>query len=765
MNTFKLFDTFDTAAAKTLLYSGRLNDLDAQKLRAFYLRGRANAAVQVEYFEEPGTPAIGRLKSRVPGKNGAFVPHFMCGIPGDVRRCISGSLVHDVDIQCCHPTLLLKITKDLGLPCTRLESYVKDCKDWRKMVALDCNVPEETAKKLFNQMLYGGDYHSWAKEHKVDPETVRAAIKAFQCELEDNRAKILVGYPECVAHQKTAKPDHWNPEASAMFFVLAQAEKQCLLAMKQSFERKGYEVRTLMHDGLTVGRRQEPVLEPGLLRAVERDILKATAYEVKLVEKPMESTLLEGVQVIPVENDDEAADQFLDHHQEQIQQDVGRTFVLEDGLWNSDPKVVQRAMLKMCLAVDIVKEVGDKEYQSYSKEVPCARRIIEAATAKLPMNRGFANALFDSNLGKLVFKDGVYDFATRTFGPDPNVKTCVRIEREFPKERDPDMIQMVYDRVLNVILPNEDRRRYFLQYCARAMAGHIEDKKWGTCIGDRNSGKGVLVLAFQQAFGDYIGAFNAENFMYKTNIGDAAKDKSWMIDHEFKRLIFSNECMIDNEKGTKLNGNMIKNFSGGGDVMVARKNFRDEVEFRVQSRLMLMVNDLPPIKPADTFETMVKFTFESVFVPEERLNAHSIECYRLADPAIKAWIRSDPRVRDAFLHIVLDHYEATEPRVPQVVAEDTKEWNEDDTFSAEVAKLYEITGSKDDFIPTTKVSEDLKKPTNMGRNKIAMELRKLGVVKEKRWCKRLKKDSWSYVGMKELESEAMFLEDSKDRDL
>lgn len=756
----KLYESFDVQDAKALIYSGVLNELDRSKLQTFLLRGRNTGSICVEY-EDVG---IGRFKSRVPGKNGAFCPHFMCGITGDIRRCISGRFVHDIDIQCCHPTLLLKITKDHELPCELLESYVKHCKEWRKKVAKDCGVALDVAKSLFNRMVYGGGYREWAKDNNVAIEKIIPEIVAFYEEMNANRDKILVHFPECIEHQKTAKPNHWNPEASAMFFVLAEQEKKCLKVMIEAGFRCKLKPHSLMHDGLTF-ERITPVekgeeltnMPQEILDILEKSILRSTGFKVKLAEKSMTSKLLDDVHLFTVENDSEAADQFLEHYKDKIYRDQedNRIFVLDNGLW-SDMKIDDK-MLKMCLDMDIVKE-KDKEYVCYSKDVPTAKRIIEAVKAKLQPTYGFTKSLFNSNLGKLVFKDGVYDFATATFtkfSDDPElvnkVRSTIRIEREYPQAANlVDTIAKVKKDVLDPILPNENRQKYFLQSCARGLAGHIEDKEWCSCIGARNAGKGVIVGCFEEAFGGYIGAFNADSFLYKTNIGDAAKDKSWMIDHEFKRLIFSNECTIDTSKGLKMNGNMIKNFASGGDPLIARKNHKDEIYFRVQSKLMLMCNDLPPINPPDALETMTQITFESVFAREVPEGAPSH--VKLANADIKAWVRDDPLVKDAFLLLVLDHYSRARVTPPTEVVLDTKEWVDTESFSESVMKHYEITCDPNDKELSNNVVKKLS-DLSLSSQKITKEFKQLGVVKHK------SNGLCYYIGLKPIRSyEIEFIE-------
>lgn len=729
------------------MYSNRLPSDEAEKLKAFVRRSGGRGYVPVTYVEEP----IGRYKSYVPtstGDKGKWVPHFMTGLSMEVRSAISGGLVHDIDIECCHPTLMLQILKKHDLPHEKLADYVARCKQVREELAEACGVTKDVAKRLFNRMLYGGGVDVWARDSGVDEGVIPAFVKDLHAEIRTNRPKVLAHYPACVAHQEKAKPDHWNPDASALFFVLAEAEKACLKAMVEFCNRGKLVVGTLMHDGIAIERRlvdNVPVkgdLEESVLRKMAAHVFATTGFTVTLVEKPMRAALLDGVKPIVVTSDDDASDRFMEHYAGQVVKDSGRVFVLDGGLWVSGSRV-DDVLVKMCLAIDLVKETSTG-LKPYSKDIPSAKRIVMAVRAKMPSTPGFVRSLFESNLGYLVFKDGVYRFESACFVPfstDPElrdrVRSTVRIERDFPIRNESDIAEF-YETVLDPIFPDKERQRYFLGSCARGMAGHFTDKEWLVCVGDRNAGKGVMVGCFEAAFEGYIGTFNADAFMYRTNIGDSAKDRSWMLDHEFHRMIFSNECTCDPRK-LKLNGNLIKSFNSGGDYLVARKNFQDEVAFRVQARMAIMVNDLPPVRPADAMETMAQVSFETVF--KEDLEEGAMEHMREANPGIKAFIQR-PEMRDAFVHIVMDHYSPKRPKRPECVMRDTEVFVETDDFRSTFAERYEVTGVESDFIPCCSVASSLS-DLGMSPNKLGRELTKLGVRSKN--IKNVK----CYVGLKE----------------
>ena len=74
----------------------------------------------------------------------------------------------------------------------------------------------------------------------------------------------------------------------------------------------------------------------------------------------------------------------------------------------------------------------------------------------------------------------------------------------------------IYDRFFNIPL-GPDFSDYFLLNLSRGLAGDLV--KWICfCLGDTNTGKSTIVKACTNAFGKFVGTFNAKNFALKTLI-------------------------------------------------------------------------------------------------------------------------------------------------------------------------------------------------------------------------------------------------------
>jgi hypothetical protein len=392
-----------------------------------------------------------------------------------------------------------------------------------------------------------------------------------------------------------------------------------------------------------------------------------------------------GGDVIVIErgHDMQAVDAFYQEYGSRLVTSKGRVFWYHDGIYHEGTKVVQGHVIQALHAINIVVQ-GREQLLPYSSN---ARHLLECA--KLIMldvkfeQEDFVQKLWESNLGYLAFKDGMYCFETRTFIPYSEVEGEVRfthkIDRNFPSHVKSTVSEELSKRMLNMIFKDAKQKEYVLHCLARALAGCIQDKKWHVCIGERNSGKGVICDLSKLSFGPFVLTFNSENLLCSRlrNCGDAAKKQSWMAPLEFARICLSNEIILG-EGACKMDGNLVKRLASGGDEVEVRTNYKDEERKRLQCTALVCCNELPPVEPKDAYETLEVFTFGTKFVSGEEVDSRKEggrdipDHWAPADPSIKEWIK-DPDVIDAFIRIVLEEYSGPiRQRQPACVVDDTR---------------------------------------------------------------------------------------------
>ena len=230
-------------------------------------------------------------------------------------------------------------------------------------------------------------------------------------------------------------------------------------------------------------------------------------------------------------------------------------------------------------------------------------------------------------------------------------------------------------RVIEPFLPDEQQRFFFLNCLSRALAGRIQDKRWFVGLGERNCGKGILCKLLEAAFGPFVRAMQAENLLlhpqgYKQ---DAAKAQSWMRQHEFTRLLYSNE-MSKTNGSSKMDGEMMKRLCSNGDVIECRQNYENEMQIRLQATMFLFANDVPPIDPPDAYQTMLAFKFPNEFREAEEITDPSDPIqknWRAKDHELEAFIKQ-PAIIDAFTVLVFEHYTPNIQPPPDMVMEHTQ---------------------------------------------------------------------------------------------
>jgi len=364
-----------------------------------------------------------------------------------------------------------------------------------------------------------------------------------------------------------------------------------------------------------------------------------------------------------IDSDADAARKFLEQHGDRVKKSGApepRIFVFtERHLWTCIPKVVEMTIMKLCMDANFVKETARGGLVPYSANIAGARNICSAICVNVSETPEFCDKLYHGSIGKIFFKNGYWEAGDfhASIAPGDSF-TTIRIPWDFPERKEAKMAE-VSAKLLDSILPNKDQQKNYLQHMARGMAGLYKDKSWCVCMGERNCGKGTLQAIAENAFKGYVGTLCSDSFLLERvrRDGDEAKKNSALLGYEYARLLFTNEITCDKASGLKMNGAYIKGkLASGGDTLLGRKNYQDEVEFRMQGRLFMNVNDLPEVSPTDALETASIFVFPNVFKPA--VSDADPAFWKVADPNIKHYC-ADLEVCAAYTHLVLDQYQAT----------------------------------------------------------------------------------------------------------
>ena len=280
-------------------------------------------------------------------------------------------------------------------------------------------------------------------------------------------------------------------------------------------------------------------------------------------------------------------------------------------------------------------------------------------------------------------------------------------------------------------LGDADVVKTYMEIIARSCAGEYMDKQWVIMFGERNCGKGVLQAINKLAFGPYVNTINPNDFLLRTfSNGDAAKALGWAVNCQYTRQTYTNEVTCDaTNRHIKLDGNMIKGFLSGGDVLYARRLHENGRQFQVAAKLMMNLNDIPVITPVDAVSNMMLIKFPYKFVSADDMTGENVQpFFRRTDQTLKSHFITRNDVVDAFTWMVIDAYKDT-PVVPCAkVKEDSLDYQEDvgdDLLT--MTRNFKITNDRNDFVLTSELKEFLRhKRHNISISVAKERLKKMG---------------------------------------
>lgn len=353
---------------------------------------------------------------------------------------------------------------------------------------------------------------------------------------------------------------------------------------------------------------------------------------------------------------------------------------------------------------DYLNVVTDSKTESYGKSSVLMKRMVPfVKTAAL--DDEWLEKKANSSLGYLLFKNGIYNMRKGTFTEGFNSR--IIFLNSIPWNYSPkiqDEVDYAYKISFKRLFKNP---KPMIAAIARALAGDISIKKLYLCPGKTNAGKSFLTKMLKNAFGGYVGHFNAESFAYTSSkdTKDEAAKMRWALLLRFCRILLSNEVNMKKS----LDGNCIKKHSSGGDEITARTHGKEEVQFKPHYTIFCMMNDIPKIEPMD--EAVVKrleyIEFPFKFVDEDEKDKKPY--YKLKDLGLDKKILKASFIR-GFIHIILDGYkDYLENGMPEFDKEVKENWTSENKQGTQIIDIlkehYEITNDNDDTVPL----QDIKK--------------------------------------------------------
>ena len=730
-----LEEHYDLVNSQKLLHS-ELIDAETKGSLKKYMKLSNGGKIKVDYkFKE-----IGRLNIKVTSlkeKESATCSPFM---PCVVKSAICKKYYDDLDMVNCHPQIIYQVFKELKYKTDYLKKYNTN-RDTMMCEMMRHDLSRKSVKGIINKLCYGGSVSSWCKSHNVDQSVVHQDLIGLEAEMKSNTDKFLKRSDtiKYYSHAVEVKGSgYWNLKGTALAFCIQSIECRSILSCYKQLIRDGYIVGALIHDGLHISKGKNDdnnydKISEQLKRLLHAKYSLSINFSIKPFHVPDEL----GDMII-VDNDKEGADYVNDKIKNDYIICDERIFIRIDNLWTENKHSILRQLISIVGNMNIFVEKND-DIICISKTASGCKNILHFVNPT--HDNQFIVKLWESNRFKLCYQNGYWDFKKKKLMPyDDSTLTTIMIKRPYVESKE-EHRKEVWDRIINPIFNhNYQMAQSYLNFNARGLAGDIEDKRWAVCEGERNCGKGVIVGLLENSFENYVGTTNSENFLFKAGQSDSAKSLSWLVPFEFKRLCITNECSKDTEGKIRINGNILKKLTSGGDRIEARQNYKDEINFKIQARPIIFCNDLPPISPADAKELVYLYSYPSKFIDKDDkrignntqremveivINEEGEEeavpvkdkdgnavftnicSYYPMDDTIKDFCRR-PEIMNAFTDILFSFYGDLLP-IPECMKLNQEEFKDEASEDIAFKESFEFTKDPEDYISVKKMEYIIKK--------------------------------------------------------
>lgn len=459
---------------------------------------------------------------------------------------------------------------------------------------------------------------------------------------------------------------------------------------------------------------------------------------VKSLMKPKKSKPdLSGL--IICQNDNEASDVIFDLLKDVVKYSNKQLYYKENNVWINDDEKINDMITKLILSTKIYKLDTKDQPITYVQDMKHTKNVKDAFLLKIRTNNDEKFNLVDkfhtTTKGRLCFIDGVLDFIQKKFylwdEIDFEYYSCIQIPLSFKTyfdTPDNDIINKIKEDIFTPLFG--EKVDIALHFFSRAMCGHIEDKNFGTFLGNRDCGKGVLYSLFE-GMGDYVKPLTLDNLLISRSDNksqEASRMLYWLLDYEFCRLAFAQETP-DPTKKLKINGSLFKKICSGGDTQTARRNYdRKDTNFKIDMTPFIAGNDTLEFSCEDVKEHQVEFIGLIQFKSAEKIEEMKkegiddivLKSYRVADPTIKDLCKTEA-YHLAFIMLLFQSYKTK----AVVIKTDVNDESAFLSIRQQLLTTYEFTHSKSDMILCADVLPECDK------KKIIAELQSMGVVKTK----------------------------------
>jgi putative DNA primase/helicase len=238
----------------------------------------------------------------------------------------------------------------------------------------------------------------------------------------------------------------------------------------------------------------------------------------------------------------------------------------------------------------------------------------------------------DTNPDLLNFQNGTLNLLTFEFS-EPRRDDL--ITKTVGCSYDPTATCPKWDLFLNTIMAKDEKENELIKFLQRAagysLTGHTGERAMFLCHGSGANGKSTFLNTLLSLMGDYGKPVESSTFCISRNEpvrNDLAALKG-------SRFVSSTEAA----KGKRLDEDIIKQLTGGTDMVRARFLFQEFFEFKPECKIWWAFNSAPRITDStDSIWSRVKLIPFSIVIEEKKRDKHLFEKLLKESQGIMNWM-------------------------------------------------------------------------------------------------------------------------------
>jgi hypothetical protein len=278
INSSLLKDTFNNSIV------GKIYANEKEQLLKYKSIIDTNGYANVKYNKTKDI-SFGRV---FPNKSLGFI-----SIRREIRQTLAKNYYVDIDVENCHPTMLLQICEHFGLECRVIKKYVSNRDKYLKHCMNEYGIDREQAKRLFIILLYGGSLDKWYKDNNI--EIVDNSLTRFLCYFEKTIkaiGNILATNNKMIVEELQNKKDEEINNNSIQAYYLQEYEYRVISCVYEYLNNNNYIVNNdcaICHDGIMIPKDK---YNEKILEELSDEVFNKIGFRLTFTQKEMKQDYL-----------------------------------------------------------------------------------------------------------------------------------------------------------------------------------------------------------------------------------------------------------------------------------------------------------------------------------------------------------------------------------------------------------------------------------------------------------------------------------------